>query len=99
MNCLFFRFFPEVCLPYKHNEMKKLITLTAFTIACLSGRSQSIERKLVGTAGTTFISNNYQLSFSVGEVVITPSPSVKLDGINRQLLATIGFQQPHVAKT
>lgn len=91
--------FSVLCLPYKRNKMKKLITLTALTIACLSGRSQSIERKLVGTAGTTFTANSYQLSFSIGEVVITPSPAVKLVGINRQVLATIGFQQPHVAKT
>src|SRR6185369_10441446 len=29
----------------------------------------------------------------------TPSPAVKLSGINRDVLVTIGFQQPHVAKT
>lgn len=99
MNRPFSGFFIPVRLPYKRKDMKKLITLTALTITCLIVRSQSIERKLVGTAGTVFISNNYQLSFSVGEVMIQPTPAVKITRMGQDVLATIGFQQPHVAKT
>jgi Secretion system C-terminal sorting domain len=79
--------------------MKKLITLTVLTLTCLCGFSQSIERKLVGTAGSTFISSNYQLSFSIGESVILPSPSGTLSQSGHATLFTIGFQQPQVAKT
>ena len=96
MNSLLFRFFLEVRLPYKPDEMRKFITLTVLTIVCLTGRSQSIERKLVGTSGSTLTGSGYQLSFSMGEVMITPSPAATL---NYVLLTTIGFQQPHVAKT
>jgi Secretion system C-terminal sorting domain len=61
--------------------------------------SQSIERHLVCNAGQTFIAGGFQLSFSLGEPVIVPSPSQTFNVPTSPKMVTIGFQQPHVAQT
>ncbi len=76
--------------------------LTALIIGCLlfaSTYAQSIERNVLSSAGTTLNTGNYQLSFSVGEAMILPSPSTTAYGPFIPIMWTIGFQQPHVAKT
>ena len=80
--------------------MKKiLIFFFCFAGYVQASFSQSIERKLIGTAGSTWTAGGNQLSFSIGEVIITPSPSATLSPGANAMLVTIGFQQPHIAKT
>jgi len=80
------------------------ITLTLF-IALLFAKlsfSQRIERSLVATAGNTLTAGGYELSFSIGEVAVTvlPASSFQPKDFSAFLqFASIGFQQPHVAKT
>ncbi len=80
------------------------ITITLF-IALLFAKlsfSQRIERYLVGTAGNTFTAGGYELSFSIGEVAVAalPASSFQPKDFSAYLqFASIGFQQPQVAKT
>lgn len=75
--------------------------LTALIIGCLlfaSTFAQSIERYVLSSTGTTLNTGDYQMSFSVGETMILPSPSITTYGPYYPMMLTIGFQQPHVAK-
>jgi len=76
--------------------MKKIITLLLIVTVAKVSFCQSIERKLVGVNGTTLSNGGYVLSYSIGEAILHKTP----DATNsNQFFATIGFQQPHVAKT
>lgn len=81
--------------------MKKKVTsfLVIAWLFTFGAFGQSIERKLVGNAGETFSSGGLQLCCSLGEVAILPSPSAVFDPVHYGTMFTIGFQQPHVAKT
>jgi len=75
--------------------MKLNITFLLLFGIGLNASGQSIERKLVGITGTTLSKGGYQLSYSLGEVVLHRSPAAT----NANLFTTFaGFQQPHVAK-
>lgn len=78
--------------------MNKLASLMVVLLLCATSYSQKIERSLIGTMGTTFLSGGYQLSCSLGEAVILPSPSQTFSSPANAMIFTIGFQQPHVAK-
>jgi Secretion system C-terminal sorting domain len=79
--------------------MIRLILLLFFSLLGSASFCQRIERSLVGTAGETYVSNGFQLSYSIGEPVIVPSPSASFDVQTFRRVFTIGFQQPHVAIT
>jgi Secretion system C-terminal sorting domain len=79
--------------------MTKLILLLFFSFMGTASFCQRIERSLVGTAGETYVSSGFQLSYSIGEPVIVPSPSTTFDVVTFPRIFTIGFQQPHVATT
>jgi hypothetical protein len=79
--------------------MTKFFIIISLVFSAISSFSQSIERSLVGNAGQTFVSGGFQLSFSLGEPVIVPSPSQTFDVPTSPKMVTIGFQQPHVAQT
>jgi hypothetical protein len=79
--------------------MTRLILLLFFSFIVTASFGQRIERSLVGTAGQTFVASGFQLSYSVGEPVILPSPSTTFNVPTVPLLASIGFQQPHIATT
>ncbi len=66
---------------------------------CSLARGQSIERQLIGTAGTTYSAGNYFLCYSLGEAVVTPSPSSTFLPLTNAFLLSIGFQQPYIAPT
>lgn len=75
--------------------MNRIITIFLLLLFCKTASSQSIERELVASNGTTLINGGFQLSYSLGEVAIlaTANPNS-----STTFFATIGFQQPHVAK-
>ena len=75
--------------------MKKIIITSFAIVAGVCAFSQSIERKLVASNGTTLVSGGFQLSYSLGEVAVLSASS----GLSSpSFFASIGFQQPHVAK-
>ena len=77
--------------------MKKLAAFLMLVFFITNSFSQSIERKLIGTAGNTAIAGGYQLSYSIGETAVTPSPSQSFAIPANTIMFSIGFQQPHVA--
>jgi Secretion system C-terminal sorting domain len=79
--------------------MTKFFLLILFGLTGAASFSQRIERSLVGTAGQTFVSGGLQLSYSIGETAILPSPSVVINAPTVPMMASIGFQQPHIALT
>jgi Secretion system C-terminal sorting domain len=79
--------------------MTKFFITFSLVLSASTSFSQSIERVLVGNAGQTFVAEGFQLSFSLGEPVIVPSPSQIFDVPTSKKMVTIGFQQPHVAQT
>jgi Secretion system C-terminal sorting domain len=79
--------------------MTKLFLFVLFGLSGLSSFSQRIERRLVGTAGSTQVAGGLQLSYSIGEVAILPSPSVVINAPTVPMMVSIGFQQPHIALT
>ncbi len=79
--------------------MKRLLLLFFLILTGTVSFCQRIERSLVGCAGQTFAANGFQISYSVGEPVIIPSPSAVFDVPTAPRFASIGFQQPHVATT
>lgn len=64
-----------------------------------SSSAQHIERSLVSTAGGSSFAGGYYLSYSLGESMVTPSPSRTLYNpfVFIPTMMTIGFQQPQVA--
>jgi hypothetical protein len=79
--------------------MKKLLlTIILFAFSNLL-KSQSIERSVIGNAGQTFSANGSYITFTVGETVIEPSPSITFSPLSNARIFTIGFIQPHVAST
>lgn len=79
--------------------MMKFFLLLFFSLLGITSFCQKIERSLVGSAGQTFIAGGFQLSYSLGETVILPSPSASFNVPTQPTMYTIGFQQPHVATT
>lgn len=79
--------------------MAKFLLLLFLSFMGSATFCQRIERNLVGCAGDSYVANGFQLSFSVGEPVILPSPSASFDVPTFRRIFTIGFQQPHVAIT
>lgn len=79
--------------------MKHSISFLCLLFVLSFCQAQSIERKLIGNAGQTLSAGGFQLSYSVGETVILPSPSQTLSFPSNAMMVSIGFQQPHVAKT
>ncbi len=79
--------------------MQKLIVMCLLLCAVHYSYSQEITHKLVGTAGSTFVTGGYQLSYSIGEPVVLPSPSPTMNLTHYPVIITVGFQQPHVAQT
>ncbi len=79
--------------------MKQFFLLITLGLTGLASFSQRIERSLVGCAGETYVSSGFQLSYSIGEPVIVPSPSATFDVPTARSIYSIGFQQPHVATT
>lgn len=79
--------------------MKLKITLLLLIAFTKGAFAQIADRKLVGTAGDTYTANGYVLCFSVGEPVVTGSGDQVSRNTGETFLATVGFQQPHVAKT
>jgi hypothetical protein len=78
--------------------MKLKITLLLLMAFAKGAFAQTTDRKLVGTAGDTFKANGYELCFSIGEPVTGLGDQLNKH-TGQTFLATIGFQQPHVAKT
>jgi hypothetical protein len=68
-------------------------------LACSSPAlfAQGTDRKLLAPNGAVFTAGKYQLSFSLGEVVVLPTPGASITGNNPVSFVTTGFQQPHVA--
>ncbi len=79
--------------------MKQLLTFFSFLFASLFLQAQSIERSVIGGAGQTLSAGGFFMSYTVGEAVILPSPSATFSFPSNAMLASIGFQQPHVANT
>jgi len=79
--------------------MRPTITLLLLIAFAKGASAQIADRKLVGTAGDTFKANGYELSFSVGEPVVTGSGDQLSLHTASTFLASIGFQQPFIAKT
>ncbi len=77
---------------------KFFMSCTLVLCSCLAF-SQGTGLFLAGTAGETFKAGGYQLSYSIGEPVILPSPSPTFTANPYPVIVTIGFQQPHVATT
>lgn len=67
--------------------MKKLTLITCLMSAAMAASAQSLERQVIGSAGSYVSSGNISLSYTVGEVATTT-----LTGSN--LILTQGFQQP-----
>lgn len=78
----------------------KLISTTFFLFLLLTVKAQTIERSVISVVGGSVSADGYYLSYSVGEPVITPSPSQTLYNpfVFIPTMMTIGFQQPQVAK-
>jgi Secretion system C-terminal sorting domain len=80
--------------------MKKFFLVISFVISITtSTKAQSIERCVIGNAGQTFSANQSYITFTVGETVIEPSPSITFSPASNAMIFTIGFIQPHVAST
>lgn len=79
--------------------MTKFFLFILFGLSGATSFCQRIERSLVGTAGQTFVAGGFQLSYSIGEVAILPSPSAVINAPTVPMMASIGFQQPHIALT
>ena len=78
--------------------MKLNITLLLLMAFAKGSFAQTADRKLVGTAGDTFTANGYELCFSIGEPVTSTGDLLK-QHTGETFLATVGFQQSHIAKT
>lgn len=79
--------------------MQRLIVLCILLGGSMPSFAQDITQKLIGTTGTTLVSGGYQLSYSIGEPVVLPSPSPTINLTSYPVIITVGFQQPHVATT
>jgi Secretion system C-terminal sorting domain len=80
--------------------MKKFFLVISFIIATTTLiNAQSIERAVIGNAGETFSANNSYITFTLGETVIEPSPSITFSPASNAMIFSIGFIQPHVAST
>ena len=79
--------------------MQRLIVMCFLLCTTLPSYCQNITHKLIGTAGSTFGAGGFQLSYSIGEPVVLPSPSPTINLTTYPVMVTIGFQQPHVAQT
>lgn len=66
--------------------MKNIITLFAILILVGNSNAQSISRKLVSNAGGTLTGGNSQITFSIGETVIS--------SLSADAMITQGFEQP-----
>ena len=75
--------------------MKFNITFLLFLGISTASLGQSIERRLVGITGTTLSKGGYQLSYSLGEVILHRSPA---PANSNPFTTSVGFQQPHVAR-
>jgi Secretion system C-terminal sorting domain len=92
----FFGFF--IFSPKNATIMTKFLLLLFLTLSGSLVFCQQIERSLVGCAGQTHVSaSGFQISYSIGEPVIVPSPSATFDVPTQPSIASIGFQQPYVA--
>lgn len=78
--------------------MKLTITFLLLIAFAKGSFGQSIERSLVGVAGNTLTAGGSVLCFSVGEPV-TGAGVINSRNTAAILLTTIGFLQPHIAKT
>lgn len=58
-------------LSMKYNNMLSVLLLLSLLGASFTGRSQTLDRFVIGVAGGTSSSGNTQLEYTVGEVAIT----------------------------
>lgn len=79
--------------------MTKFLLVFSFIAIITLTKAQSIERSVIGNAGQTFSANGSYITFTVGEPVIVPSPSITFSPLSNARIFTIGFIQPHVAST